>query len=172
MWIIYSNFLSFRGTVGYSREYGVAVREGNRYRKSPFMISHLRVFYTKLFTLIEEKDLKDAAGLWLRAANDVAMYLPMMEMSHKRLTYLPEISYMYNSNTGLNNHKVKAKEQKSNERMIKTRNSYNPLEKLFTDEELQSLKEDTDKKIPIKDLSLPLENGGDGEKVAVYGWEL
>jgi len=80
---------------------------------------------------------------------------------------------MYNSNTGLNNHKVKAKEQKSNERMIKTRNSYNALEKLFTEEELQNLKEDTDKKIPIKDLSLPLENQGEnGEKVAVYGWEL
>lgn len=125
------------------------------------MISHLRVFYTKLFTLIQQQDLKDSTGLWLRAANDVAMYLPMMEMSHKRISYMPEISYMYNSNTGLNNHKVKAKEQKSNERMIKTRNSYNALEKLFTEEELQSLKEYTDKKIPIKDLSLPLENQGE-----------
>ena len=79
--------------------------------------------------------------MWLRAANDVAMYFPMMEMCHKRLSYMPEISYMYNSNTGLNNHKVKAKEQKSNERMIKTRNSYKALENLFTEEELQKLKE-------------------------------
>lgn len=73
------------------------------------MISHLRVFYTKLFTLIEEKDLKSDNGNWFRAANDVAMFFPMMEMSHKRVMYVPELCYMYNSNTGLNNHKVKLK---------------------------------------------------------------
>jgi hypothetical protein len=38
----------------------------------------LRAFYTKLFTMIDEKDLKDDNGKWFRAANDVAMYMPMM----------------------------------------------------------------------------------------------
>ena len=77
------------------------------FRKALFVISHLRVFYTKLLTLIDEEDLKDRHGDWLRAANDVAIYMPILEMSRRKLTYIREISYYYNSNTGLNNHKSK-----------------------------------------------------------------
>ena len=91
------------------------------------MISHLRAFYTKLFTLIKEEDLKDEDGHWFRASNDVAMYLPILEMAHRRVNYIPEISYMYNCNTGLNNHRVRRKEQKGNERKIKTKPAYEGL---------------------------------------------
>ena len=56
-------------------------------------------------------------------------------MSHTRVTYVPEVSYMYNSNTGLNNHRTKLKEQKGNERKIKTKPAYEGLDTLFTEEE-------------------------------------
>lgn len=83
--------------------------ENNSFRKAGFVISHLRSFYTKLLTLVKDQDLKDDEGNWFRAANDVAMYIPILEMTHKRLIYVAEISYLYNSNTGLNNHRIKLK---------------------------------------------------------------
>lgn len=42
------------------------------------IISHLRVFYTKLFRLIDLEDLQDAYGEWFKASNDVAMYMPIL----------------------------------------------------------------------------------------------
>lgn len=35
-------------------------------------------------------------------------------MSHNKITYIPEITYMYNSTTGMNNHRTKYEEQLSN----------------------------------------------------------
>ena len=79
-----------------------------------FSVSHLRAFYTKLFLQIKEEDLKDEDGNWFRAANDVAMYTPILEMCHERIQYVPEISYLYKMNTGKNNHHLRLKEQKTN----------------------------------------------------------
>lgn len=89
VWIAYTNFVSIRGSVGYSRPYSNTIIERNSYRKSGFVISHLRAFYTKLFRLINLQDLKDDDGNWFRAANDVAMYIPMMEMTHRKISYFP-----------------------------------------------------------------------------------
>ena len=50
----------------------------------------------------------------MRAANDVAIYMPIMEMAHTKIAYVPEVSYLYNANTGLNNHFTKTQEQKTN----------------------------------------------------------
>jgi glycosyltransferase involved in cell wall biosynthesis len=85
VWVMYTNFISIRGSIGYSRPYTKSVLERNSFRKSAFVISHLRAFYTKLFTLIKEEDLRDEEGNWFRAANDVAMYLPILEMSKMRV---------------------------------------------------------------------------------------
>lgn len=89
LWLVYSNFLTVRGSLGYSRAYSEYVIKGQKFRKAPFTISHLRVFYTKLLTLINKKDLKDEKGNWFRAANDVAMYIPIMEIVHTRMAYIP-----------------------------------------------------------------------------------
>jgi hypothetical protein len=57
-----------------------SVIHSSGFRRTPFSISHLRVFYTKLLTLVKEQDVRDENGEWYRAANDVAMYLPILEM--------------------------------------------------------------------------------------------
>ena len=61
----------------------------NSYRKYPFVTSHLRAFYTQLFLNIKEEDLKDKDGNYLKAANDVAICLPILEMAHERVKYIP-----------------------------------------------------------------------------------
>ena len=78
VWVAFTNFISIRGSIGYSRPFSQITMEKNSYRRSAFVISHLRAFYTKLFQNIKIEDLKDEEGNWYRAANDVAMYLPIL----------------------------------------------------------------------------------------------
>lgn len=121
---MYTNFLSIRNTIGYSRPFPSVTIQGNKYRSYPFVTSHLRAFYTQLFMNIKDEDLKDDAGNYLKAANDVAICIPILEMSHERVAYIPELTYLYNSNTGQNNHQLRLKEQKSNDKMLRKRKSY------------------------------------------------
>lgn len=91
----------------------------------------MRAFYTKLFLNIKEEDLKDISGKYYSAANDVAICLPILEMSHRRVFYLPEITYGYNSNTGNNNHIIRAQVQFNNNKLIRLKQKYQPLDQLF-----------------------------------------
>jgi hypothetical protein len=70
-----------------------------------FIISHLRAFYTKLLLQIDPEDFLDTKGNLFHAANDVSIFMPILEMARHHILYLREISYFYNSNTGMNNHK-------------------------------------------------------------------
>ena len=54
IWVAYSNFITVRGSIGYSRPYSDIVIEKNTFRKAGFVISHLRAFYAKLLTLVRE----------------------------------------------------------------------------------------------------------------------
>ena len=77
-WFVYSNFLSIRGNAGYSRPFPASIIKNNAFRKYPFVTSHLRAFYTQLFVNIKEDDLKDDNGEYLKAANDVAICIPIL----------------------------------------------------------------------------------------------
>lgn len=78
-WFVYSNFLDIASkNVGYSRPFPEGIMEQNSYRDYLFLTSHLRAFYTKLFLRIREDDLKDMAGNYYEAANDVAICLPIL----------------------------------------------------------------------------------------------
>jgi len=130
-WFVYSNFIMNQASIGYSRPFPRKVIEDNGYRNYPFVTSHLRAFYTQLFANIKEEDLRDENGQYYSAANDVAICIPTLEQSHHRVKYIPELTYFYNSNTGQNNHIVRAIEQRSNDRKIRRKPAYAPLDQLF-----------------------------------------
>ncbi len=77
-WIVYSNFITEEGRVGYSKPYPRRVVEGNLYRQYPFVASHLRSLYSQLVRNINEADLMDGNGTYFTAANDVAFMLPCL----------------------------------------------------------------------------------------------
>ena len=52
LWVMYTNFLTPRGGIGYSREYSAPIKKANNYRHAGFVFSHLRAFYTRLFRLV------------------------------------------------------------------------------------------------------------------------
>lgn len=131
VWIAYSNFLTMGYKSGFSREYPNNVISNNWFRRVYFGISHLRVFYTKLLLKVKDNDLRDKNGNYYRAANDVAVYFPIMEMTGSRQVYIKELCYFYNSKTGLNNHVDKKTEQKKNEMEIRLKKPYEPIDELF-----------------------------------------
>lgn len=62
IWVMWTNFLTPKGSIGYSRKYSRVAVKNNKYRKSGFVMSHLRAYYTQLFRNIKEEDLKDSHG--------------------------------------------------------------------------------------------------------------
>lgn len=79
IWFVYSNFLMIKNSsIGYSRPLPSRVIENNGYRSYPFVVSHLRAFYTKLFVNIKDEDLRGEDREYFRAANDVAICLPCL----------------------------------------------------------------------------------------------
>lgn len=105
VWLAYSNSLTSTGKIGYSRPYHPDIIEENTYRLYDFTVSHLRAYYTSLFLEVNKSDLLDQNGNYLQSAGDMAACLPMLEMAHRKVAYIPEITYFYNMNTGLNVHK-------------------------------------------------------------------
>ena len=53
------------------------------------------------------------------AANDVAICMPILEQCHTKVKYIPEVVYFYNNSTGSNNHVMRKKEQRVNQRAIR-----------------------------------------------------
>ena len=59
-YVVYSNWISFDMRVGNSYRYDQFIIKNNLYRKDKtFHFAQLRSYYTKLFQLIEDKDLID-----------------------------------------------------------------------------------------------------------------
>jgi hypothetical protein len=117
--IVYSNFFTAEGKLGYSKPIPDRVMEANEYRKYPFVTSHLRTVYTQLLREIREEYLHDKEGEHFIAAGDVAFMLSCLEMAHKRVLYIPELTYMYNDKTGLNVNQRKMLQQRRNEHFVR-----------------------------------------------------
>lgn len=86
---MYTNFLGSIGKVGYSRPYHPDIIEKNQYRDYSFAVSHLRAYYNKLLLNIKEEDLKDENGKFFTSAGDMAIAIPCLEQSHRRVAYIP-----------------------------------------------------------------------------------
>ena len=60
----------------------------------------------------------------------MAICIPVLEQAHERVGYLPEVTYYYNSDTGMNNHEVRSDEQKANDRRVRDRKPYKRVDGL------------------------------------------
>jgi len=132
VWFMYTNYLPKDAYVGYSQEIPEDVIKGNNYRDYKYSTSHLRAYYTQLFRNIKDSDLQDDKGNFLRAANDVATIFPIMEQAQDRVIYVPEYTYYYNDNTGINNRLIRKQEQLGNEKMLRKRKRYKRLDNLMS----------------------------------------
>ena len=86
--------------------YSKEIIESRRFREDIWRASHLRTFKYKLWKSINIEDLKDSSGNFYRMAWDLAFMFPMLEMAGDRSVYVPDVLYIYNRATSLNDSKV------------------------------------------------------------------
>jgi len=97
-------------------------------RKQGFTLSHLRTWKAWLWNKIKEEDLKDSEGNYWGVAGDLAFMFPMFEMSgEKHYTHIPTITYIYNENNPLNDHKVNMPMVNSIVNIIRNKEEYKKL---------------------------------------------
>lgn len=109
------------------------VVEGNNYRIHRWLYNPPRVFYAWLFKQIKMEDLmvdsvSGHRGKFYLSANDAAMIMPMLEMSHRRIFFNPHVDYFINLGTP----KILPQEQLMKFNLacladIKRKPKYNPL---------------------------------------------
>jgi glycosyltransferase involved in cell wall biosynthesis len=98
------------GRKGFARPYTES--EFLNLRKAPFIASHLRTFKYKCFKEIYNQDpelncFKDDNGEYLKAAPDVAIMFPVMEVAgFERVKYIDKILHLYNFHNPLSEHNV------------------------------------------------------------------
>jgi glycosyltransferase involved in cell wall biosynthesis len=103
VWMTSGTFKYSNGAQGFS----TAPTSFNNIRKQGFTLSHLRTWKSWLWKKIEQSDLKDSEGNYWSVAGDLAFMFPMFEMSgEKHYRHIPLITYIYNENNPLNDHKV------------------------------------------------------------------
>jgi len=66
-------------------------------------------------------------GLFFDCASDVAMMVPMAEMAGKHYRHIPDILYIYNHVSPINDDKIRYERQLECMRTICSRTSYQPL---------------------------------------------
>ncbi len=100
----------------------------NAWRKSLLMRwGHLRTFYAGLFKQIKLDDLLFKNNFFPLACDNAFMF-PMLEMAQSHVRFIPDILYVYNQDTPLNDFKNHLDKQLAVARYIQQKQSYQPLE--------------------------------------------
>lgn len=84
--------------------------------------NHPLAFRRFLFDAIPDAELQDEHGQWFTAGYDIAIMMPMMEMSapdHCR--FLPEVSYVYNEGNDISDAKIRPEDCDRVHRLIRSR---------------------------------------------------
>jgi len=127
VWLTYGQFIYYPSyKPGFGEEIPSDVIEQNIFRSSSQGTTALRTFYAGLFHQIEKEDLM-YKGDFFRAGYDLVIMFPMLEMAGRHSRFIPEISYVYNIHTPINDHKVNADEQADVDHYLRQKEKYRPL---------------------------------------------
>jgi glycosyltransferase involved in cell wall biosynthesis len=131
VWLTYGQYKSVsNGNIGASRTIPAEIIQSNGFRKYNWCTTHLRTFYAGLFQKIDENDFKGEDGKFYPMAWDLAMMFPMLEMSGNRISYIPDVLYMYNDMSPINDSKVNAALQLKLDEDIRKKSPYQRIDKI------------------------------------------
>lgn len=139
-WMTYGNFLNyptFTQKPVTCKPIPARVINNNSYRKSEWISSHLRTFYSGLFKKIKLEDLLYEGG-FMPMAWDVAFMVPLLEMSARHAVFIKEILYLYNRENPISDHIVNLKLQSSCNHHARSLRPYTPLKQLRFSQETPS----------------------------------
>jgi len=115
--------------LGYCRNVPKHIQRKHAYRAYSFIYMHPRSFRAWLFKLVKLEDLiaegiSGYVGDFYPAANDVAMYFPMVEMAHTRIKFISDILYIRNLYSSIVGFKVDRKIQNASSKEIRKKHAY------------------------------------------------
>jgi len=87
--VLYTNFIWYlQGSTvmyGFTSEYSEHERKNNLFRAAPMKFSHLRSYRNEFVFQINPIDLQDDNGVFFTITYDIALFIPLMELSCGRV---------------------------------------------------------------------------------------
>lgn len=97
VWMTYNTQLESTGVIPFQLPPPARVRRARSYRDHPWATSHLHTFRRRLFDHVPEEVLVDPeTGTHWASADDIALYLWMLELAGDHATHLWRITCVYN----------------------------------------------------------------------------
>ena len=129
-WMTYGSYinLSDKKKGKFSKQVPEHIVEANMYRNYQWCTSHMRTYKSFLLRNVNTNDLLDENGDFYRAAGDLALMFPLLEMSGKNAKYVSDILYIWNDLSPFNEHKSKRDVQLLCESQIRNGKKYSKLE--------------------------------------------
>lgn len=131
-WMTYGSYvnLSNKQRGKFSKQIPKQIIDDNSFRKNEWCTSHLRSYKVKLLKNIDKQDLLNDSGNYFRAAGDLALMFPLLELSGHNSKFIEDLLYIWNDLNELNEHKTKRIEQLQCELKIRSMKKYEPLKEL------------------------------------------
>jgi glycosyltransferase involved in cell wall biosynthesis len=131
-WMTYGSYinLSDKSRGKFSKQLPDHIIDNSLYRNYQWSTSHLRSYKFELLKKVNRSDLLDEDGEYFRAACDLALIYPLLEISGYRAKFVNNILYIWNDLNELNEHKIKMPLQIRCEQKIRSMAKYKKLEEL------------------------------------------
>ncbi len=123
--VVYTQYKHNTGQIGHCAQ----IEDTANYRnKGYWCSSHFRTAKASLIKKINKEDLM-YQGDYFKVAGDLAWMYCLVEMaSNEHTIFYDKVCYLYNNNTGLNDHTLHLKEQQKYAKIIQSMPPYEPLE--------------------------------------------
>lgn len=126
VWLTYGQFERFPdGNIGYCREIPRGIIQHNAFREYDWVASHIRTFYAGLFKHIKLRDFV-YDGNYFDITCDMAMMYPLLELAGSHVRFIPDVLYVYNEATPINDYKKNLIRQLHCEKAIRSKTKYQP----------------------------------------------
>lgn len=106
VWVTYGQFVYYpSGDAGWAAQVPEEIIHANEFRDWNWTTTALRTFYAGLFQNIDKQDLL-CEGKFYIMAGDLAFMFCVLEQAHVHSRFIPEILYIYNTTSSINDDKV------------------------------------------------------------------
>lgn len=131
VWVTYGQFVHWpSGTPGWAAPVPDEIIKHNAFRQYTWVTTALRTFYAGLFHRINVSDLL-YGDEFFPMAGDLAYMWPILEMAGTHSRFIPDVLYVYNVGTTLNDDKVDRTKQKELGWETRFKPKYTPIEKPY-----------------------------------------
>jgi glycosyltransferase involved in cell wall biosynthesis len=129
VWVTYGQFQYYPDpTPGWAGQVPDDVIENNSFRETRWLTTALRTFYAGLFQKIKKDDLLYSVNEFFPMAGDLAFMFPIVEMAGKHSRFIPEVLYIYNVATQINDVVLNRNYQHRLGLMVRGRPKYTPVD--------------------------------------------